>query len=162
MILEKFVVNTDGTITRKSDNKTWKGYKYPNGYYMIEVTINKKKYREYVHRLVATKYLPNPDNLAYVNHKDGVKTNNHVDNLEWCTHSHNMKHANVTGLRKTGKTTQPVRCIELDMVFTSQREALEYLGKNPRSPLIGYACRGHCSTNNCKTAYGYTWELVKG
>lgn len=46
-----------------------------------------------VHRLVAMAFLPNPDNLPEVNHKDGDKGNNDVSNLEWISRHGNMQHA---------------------------------------------------------------------
>lgn len=46
-----------------------------------------------IHRLVALAFIPNPDGLEMVNHKDEDKTNNIVENLEWCTRSYNQKYS---------------------------------------------------------------------
>lgn len=45
-----------------------------------------------IHRLVAETFIPNPDGLPEVNHKDEDKTNNCADNLEWCDHLYNNRY----------------------------------------------------------------------
>lgn len=72
----------------------------PNGYMRINLKRAGKQRTCLVHRLVAETYLPNPDGLPYVNHKDGDKSNNAWHNLEWVTPSQNAKHAWDTGLVK--------------------------------------------------------------
>lgn len=69
-----------------------------SGYHRCALSKNNilKTYK--VHRLVAIAFIPNPDNLPQINHKDGNKKNNNVENLEWCDNSHNQKHAYRLGL----------------------------------------------------------------
>ena len=70
------------------------------GYYSVEITYKYKRNHFYVHRLVAEAFIPNPDNLAQVNHKDEDKTNNNVENLEWCNRKYNMNYGTRAERRK--------------------------------------------------------------
>lgn len=65
-------------------------YENGNGYKRVYVSLYGKMY---VHRLVAMTFLDNPENLEYINHKDGNRSNNFVDNLEWCTATQNIQHS---------------------------------------------------------------------
>ena len=69
-------------------------------YMMCNLWRDNKGKSCYVHRLVAEAFIPNPDNLAEVNHIDGDRQNNHLNNLEWVTREGNLRHAIDTGLRK--------------------------------------------------------------
>lgn len=63
-----------------------------SGYKRVTLYKNNKPKTKLVHRLVAEAFLPNPDNLLVVNHKDENKLNNIVTNLEWCTQSYNTSY----------------------------------------------------------------------
>ena len=68
-------------------------------YFRLSIRCDNGKVKKYLlHRLVAICFIPNPDGLAEVNHKDGDKLNNHVDNLEWVSRHQNQQHAFETGL----------------------------------------------------------------
>lgn len=71
-----------------------------NGYYKITLTNNGVHKTHRIHRLLATVYVGNPKNKSYVNHKNGIKTDNSLSNLEWVTKQEDCQHAQDTGLNK--------------------------------------------------------------
>ena len=67
-----------------------------NGYCSVALFKYGKMKRYLVHRLVARAFIPNPDNLPQVNHKNEDKSNNNVDNLEWCSIEYNINYGTRT------------------------------------------------------------------
>lgn len=70
-----------------------------NGYKNLTLSNNGIKHQVLVHRMVATAFIPNPENKEMCNHKNGNKTDNTVENLEWVTVSENNYHAYAAGLK---------------------------------------------------------------
>lgn len=73
--------------------KILKPAKTKNGYLNVVFCIKQKKVHKLIHRLVAGAFIPNPNGLEQVNHKNGNKSDNSVNNLEWCTQEYNNYHA---------------------------------------------------------------------
>lgn len=138
------------------------------GYQQVCLCKDGKKKMFRVHRLVASAFIPNPNNYPVVNHKDEVKTNNHVSNLEWCTVEYNNNYGTRNDrysgenhpkpmLGKFGKdnpTSKQVIQLMLDgeviKIWGSTREIKRELGYNNSS--ISACCRG-----KRKSAYKYKW-----
>jgi len=98
LTIEDYEITKDGQVINKHTGKVVKPQKNGKGY--LRVAIGKKLM--FIHRMVAEKYVPNPDNMPQVNHKDGNKENNCADNLEWVSNQQNRNHAVNTGLQVHG------------------------------------------------------------
>lgn len=122
------------------------------GYLNVCLCNKGKQTTRNVHRIVAETFLPNPESLPCVNHKDENRKNNNVDNLEWCSYYHN----NVYGERLTKsalKRSKAVRCVETGKTYTSGYAVQRATGIQQSG--ISACCRGRQ-----KTAGGYHWEFV--
>lgn len=135
------------------------------GYKKIMLRNNNESKVLLVHRLVAQAFIPNPNNLPQVNHKDENKSNNCVDNLEWCTAQYNVNYGTREERRISNmdysKNHRPyVPVFQLDVKgnilkkFNSLKEASESVGGNIQSIY-------HCCKGIQKTYKGYKWQYER-
>lgn len=92
--------------------KQLKPSKGNNGYLSVELFKGKQGKRVSIHRLVATAFISNPQNLPQVNHKDENKHNNCVENLEWCSAKYNMVYGTAMSRRIANTDYSSPRCLE--------------------------------------------------
>lgn len=129
-----------------------------NGYLELQASMGAKRKCLLVHRLVAQYFIPNPDSLPEVNHKDENPRNNCVDNLEWCTPKYNCNYGtrNQRCMEKVIK--KPVRQLSLGgkliRIYPMIKDAMRATGIDETQ--IGRVCKG-----KNKTAGGYKWEYVE-
>jgi len=89
-----YLIYEDGKVWSKITKRFMKGVKN-NGYLYVRLNITKgSSVPNYVHRLVATAYLPNPDGYNEVHHKNGVRDDNRVTNLSWVSTMYNTQSIN--------------------------------------------------------------------
>lgn len=138
-----YMIQPDGTILSKKgcplsprDNGT--------GYQSVVLYLPGRRKMMQVHRLVALKYIVNPDNLPEVNHIDEIKSHNDISNLQWVTHKQNANH---------GNRTKPVLQLDLDGTII-----------RCWSSATSARAQGYCKVSICnvckgrhKTHAGYRW-----
>lgn len=129
------------------------------GYCQVVLNKNGTKSRFQVHRLVATAFIPNPENKSQVNHINGNKVDNRLENLEWVTPSENQIHAIKTGLVGPPPQSRPVLQISLGGKFIkrwdSSKSASRELG-------ISSGNIRSCCSGKRKKAGGFIWKLEGG
>ena len=172
----KDIPNFEGKYAITENGEVW-SYKHKkflkpqivNGYYKVDLVDRDNKVHQCtIHRLMALTFLPNPNNLPCINHKDEVKTNNHIDNLEWCTYKYNSNYGSAREKISTNKTAEgwkrcreacvkarskAIKCIETGVLYKSAREAQRIL--NLPNAHINDCCNGKRNI-----AGGYHWEFV--
>lgn len=81
-----YVITDDGRLYSTRSEKFLRPRMDRYGYFYYVISIDNQRYTLKAHRLVAEAFIPNPDKKPTVNHKNGIRSDNHVSNLEWATH----------------------------------------------------------------------------
>ena len=125
-----------------------------NRYYQVCLCKNGIQTDKLIHRLVAEAFIPNPDNLPEVNHKDENKLNNAVSNLEWLSQADNLAYGTRIERIRSARS-KAVQAFNAEGVLVSKyasiNEAAEKTGLAPIN--ISRCCRGIY-----KRSGGYVWR----
>lgn len=161
--LDRSIVVVDGnrTYTKNLTGKQMKQSMHDKGYKTVSLTKDGKTTMLFVHRIVAQAFLPNPDNLPMINHKDEDKTNNFLENLEWCTAKYNANYG--TGIERHARkirgreSEKKIAVIQrsIDGYFMNWHSSVTEAAAsvNGAAGAISAVCKG-----KRKKAYGYLWE----
>ena len=146
----EYGITSCGRVWSYKSNKFLSNKNDKYGYCFVTLCKNGVTKNFKIHRLVAEAYIPNPNNLPMVNHKDEIKTHNWTNNLEWCDAKYNHQYSS-TGNRFQWKKTL---CVETGEIFESAKLAAEHYGVV--SGAISRAARLG------KMSCGYHWKYVEG
>lgn len=103
-------------------------------YRHVSLYLDGKQFSFSVYRLVANAFVPNPENLPEINHKNGDADDDVYTNLEWVTHVQNMEHAHhILGSFAHLRKPVSVKKDNFHFVYPSVLEASKYLGVQPSS-----------------------------
>lgn len=128
-----------------------------NGYCQVTLYTGKTRKKFLVHRLVANAFIPNPNNLPQINHKDENPLNNNADNLEWCT----AKYNNNYGTAKFRAILTKSKMVE--QYLPTGEFLARYACANVAEVITGIPRRwiNECCSGNCKTSAGFIWKYCK-
>ena len=138
-----------------------KPFRDKDGYLTVNLCKNHKIKYCRIHRLVAQSFIPNPQNLPEINHKNEDKTDNKVDNLEWCDAKYNNNYGTriqrITEKNINGKCSKQVLQYSKDGEFVKEWKSTMDVERNLRydHKHISDCCRG-----KLKSAYGFVWKYI--
>lgn len=150
---ENYEVSNLGKVRNIKSGRILKPQPHKDGYLTHLLYENNKQKRLYLHRIIATAFIDNPDEKPQVNHIDENKTNNDLSNLEWCTKRENIAHGTRTK-RVAEKLSKKVIQLDLNDNVLSEFESMT---QAERETGIDVSSISKCCNGKLKSAGGFKW-----
>ena len=158
-----YQVSNEGRVKslKFGKEKILKGGK-SKGYLIVDLCKNGARIHEQVHRLVAKAFLPNPNNLPQVNHKDENPSNNSVENLEWCDSKYNNNYGTRNQRSAEKRRNDPKQSKRVDQIDMVSGEVIHQWASTMECGRNGYdqGAVGKCARGELKTHKGYIWKYA--
>ena len=126
---EGYFINAKGDVFSIYKNKIISQTISKKGYLRVSIKINGKWNTYITHRLLAETFIPNPNNLPQVNHKNGIKKDNSLENLEWISCKDNIRHAINNGLFNNNSAHESLKKKIIDSNTKHIYESINYASK---------------------------------
>lgn len=159
-----YSVSNLGNVKNNKTNKVMK-INVKGGYCHISLKNETSKKTFKVHRLVASAFIPNPENKSDVNHEDKNKLNNNVSNLTWMTRKENCQHKSI-GLVYSSNKNKPIMRLNLNDEILGNYNSIEDAGQWAfENNLTSNSHNGRNAIGNCvnglsSKAYGFKWKYI--
>lgn len=155
-----YLIYEDGSVWSLTRKRFLSQDPHTSGYLRVTLWKEGKGIHKYVHRLVAEAFLPNPDNLPQVNHKDENKHNNCIDNLEWMSALDNTRYGTGIKRRIEKQINSPKRSRKIIQYDLNMTEVARYPSIMEAQRITGYANTNisKACKETFRTVGGYYWR----
>lgn len=158
---EGYQVSNEGRV-KNSKGKILKPQKNSCGYLRVQLWEDGKQVMKFIHRLVAEAFIPNPQNLLEVNHKDENPSRNEVSNLEWCDKKYNVNYG--TRNQRSGEklTNHPTKSKRVDQIDPITGEIVHRWASTQECARNGFnhGAVAACARGLYKQYKGYIWKYA--
>lgn len=161
-----YIIFDNGNVLRISDNKILTPRNNGTGYFKVTLSNDQGRKDFYVHRLVALSFLPNPNNLPCVNHKNENRADNNINNLEWCSYQYNNQYGNknekMVSTRRAQNNYISKNKIAILMLDKKTEQVIQEFDSIKAAGTFLNVSAGHINEavhGKRKTAYGYKWKI---
>lgn len=151
--VERYIKHNIYNTNKVIKERTLKPINNGTGYQMVNLSKNNQKQQQLIHRLVASAFIPNPNNLPQVNHINENKTDNRIENLEWCDAKYNINYGTARK-RMIKKTSKPIYSVN---ITTHEIEYYQSASDAYRKTKIDRGDICNCCRGKYNSAGGYKW-----